>query len=204
MDNLEMICRIIKGVGGLYEVDSDSGGRILCSARGIFRKDNKKPLAGDFAVVSVNSSGEGSIDELLPRKNELLRPPVANIDILFIVTAAVSPMPSLINIDKLTAIAYHNDIEPVIVVNKNDLKDGSELCAVYEKSGIKTVKTAAEGGNSGMGMDEIEDLIRGKVSAFCGASGVGKTSIINLLLPELKADTNTLSGKIERGRHTTR
>lgn len=193
---------IIKGIGGFYYVES---AEVLyeCKARGVFRKDGITPMCGDRVVISVNEeeNAENTIDEVLPRKNFLQRPPVANIDRLMIVVAGAQPKPNALLIDRLTAIAVSRGIEPVIVLNKADLADVGELYDTYRKVGFETVLAS---GKTGEGVDEIKALIKGKTCAFTGNSGVGKSTILNHIDPSLSLKTAEISRKLGRGKHTTR
>lgn len=211
--------KIIKGVGGLYEVLATespqlpqlAGKRIFCRARGVFRLHEQTPLAGDNVLLRVESAklDENNIfiEEILQRKNCLIRPPIANLDCLFITLAAAKPSPSLLMIDKLTAICEHNGIEPFIIINKNDLDAdfALELARIYKKAGYKTFAVSAftKDGVAEL-QDAVNNALRGHVAAFAGASGVGKSSCMNLLFPTLSLHTAQISPKISRGRHTTR
>ena len=207
--------RIVKGVGNFFDVFVESGEFnnqiIRCNSKGIFRfeRESIKPLAGDSVEIAINKDNKGEllgiIQKIHGRKNFLNRPPVANLDILFIVAAVKSPPPAYFFIDKLTACAIYNDIEPVIIINKTDLLDEGvecELYDIYDNAGFKAVKVSAVL-ESGAGFDEIKQEMRGKICAFAGASGVGKSSILNRLFG-LNLETGGLSEKIGRGKHTTR
>lgn len=197
--------RIIKGVGGLYSVKTEYGlykGR----PRGIFRKENIKPTIGDFVEISVLSEAdmECSIDKILPRKNILVRPAISNIDQVIIVFAVKSPDPNLDLLDKFILVSEHNDLEIVICLNKSDLiseNEKIEIKNIYEKIGYKVLFVSTFENN---GISEIKEILKNKVSVFAGPSGVGKSSIINLLFPEAQMQTGGLSEKIQRGKHTTR
>ena len=190
---------IIKGIGGFYYVKADDGHIYECKARGRFRKDGVTPIIGDNAEIEVRG-GKGSVTRILPRKNALVRPAVANIDALVIVAAAASPEPNPALMDKLTVTAAANDIEPVICINKIDLADGEGLAAIYEAAGFKTFMTDAE---HGKGTDALKDFLRGAVTAFAGLSGVGKSTLLNSITGgDLK--TGDISERLRRGRHTTR
>lgn len=191
---------ILKGIGGFYYVEA-ANTVYECRARGVFRKDKTTPLVGDKVIVSVERNGENAIDEILERKNFLSRPPVANIDNLIIVASTVEPKPSALVIDKLIAVAEYKGIEPVLVISKADLSSAEELFEIYGKSGIITVPVSNK---TGEGVDKVKELIKDKISAFTGNSGVGKTSLLNNLDPTLSLKTAEISQKLGRGRHTTR
>lgn len=205
--------KVVKGLGGLYETRIDDAGdicRLSLRAKGVLKRDDEKLLVGDNVVITIDdSTPDGSvISEVLPRKNALIRPPLANLDYIFVVFAAVKPTPVIETVDKLIAIAEHNSINPVVVITKSDLStDASEEYArIYRKVGVPTFVTSSEGGQ---GVEELKDYIKneirsGKTAAFAGASGVGKSTLMNALFPELALQTAEISRKIERGRHTTR
>lgn len=191
---------IIKSTGGFYYVEAAE--RIYeCKARGIFRKKNNSPKVGDNVKITIPDDGYCSIDEIYKRKNELRRPPLSNIDMLVIVVSTVDPAPNYLVIDKMTAAAVDNDIEPVVVISKTDLSSADELLEIYQKAGIKAFAYSSETGES---VSEIKELLKGKISAFTGNSGVGKSTLLNTLYPELELETGEISGKLGRGRHTTR
>lgn len=191
---------IQKAIGGFYYVEAAS---LIyeCKARGVFRKNGLTPLVGDRVVFTVPENGYASIEEILPRKNQLIRPPVANLDQLIIVVSVQKPIPNLLVIDKLIALAEHHDIEPVIVISKSDLEDGEELAQIYRKSGFQVLVTSAE---EGLGIEACKALLAGKISAFTGNSGVGKSSLLNQIDSRLGLPTAQISEKLGRGRHTTR
>lgn len=191
---------LLKAIAGFYYIEA--GGHIYeCKARGIFRKNNYTPTVGDRLEFDVLKEGEGVISKILPRKNFLVRPPVANLDQLFIVSSHNTPAPSTLLIDRLTAIAINNDIEPIIVFNKVDLGEMREWQEKYQNAGFKCILTS---GINGDGCEEIKKLLSGKISAFTGNSGVGKSSLLNFMFPELELKTGEVSDKLGRGRHTTR
>ncbi|MDO4846769.1 MAG: ribosome small subunit-dependent GTPase A [Clostridiaceae bacterium] len=191
---------ILKGIGGFYYVEA-ADAVYECKARGVFRKDGMTPLAGDKVVITVNENAENTIDEIKDRKNYLLRPPVANIDNLIIVVSTVEPKPSTFVIDRLIAVAETKGIEPVIVISKSDLSSADELYSIYTLAGFKTVVISNK---TCEGVDEVKTLLEGKISAFTGNSGVGKTSLLNNIDPSLSQQTSEISKKLGRGRHTTR
>lgn len=203
--------KIVKGLGGLYEVRcprGDGADRFFCRARGSFKKDDGKLMVGDDVVISGDGSGGMVIDELLPRRNSLIRPPVSNIDRLFIVMAVHRPEPVLETVDKLTAIAFHNDIVPAVIVTKSDYSSeaAEEYADIYRRCGIDAFSVSSAAGE---GIEELGRYIRtglagGGTAAFAGASGVGKSTLMNRLFPRLSLTTSDVSRKTERGRHTTR
>lgn len=210
--------KIIKGVGGLYTVRltnntcAPSERLVTCAARGSFRHDGITLLAGDNVKVLINDGSADTkpsavIDSVDERRNSLIRPPLANLDYIFVTMAATHPAPILTTVDKMICIAEFNKIEPVVVITKADL-NGSEaerIAQIYRSSGFDTFVISSE---SGEGIDElgrfIDEHIRCKLAAFAGASGVGKSTLMNSLFPHLSLSTSDISRKIERGRHTTR
>ena len=188
---------IAKGVGGFYYVCTDAGVR-ECRARGIFRKRGVTPVAGD--TVTLNAEGN-MIDEIAPRKNVFVRPPIANLDVLFIVASTTEPAPSTLVLDKLTAAALYQQVQPVLVFTKTDLSAADALAAAYAGSGIPLVFVRYD---TGEGLDAVRGWIRGRLCAFCGNSGVGKSTLLNAIAPDLHRETGAISRKLGRGRHTTR
>ena len=191
--------KIIQSISGFYFVEA-ADAVYECKAKGSFRKKNISPLVGDDVLIDVSES-KGTVVEIEPRKNFLIRPPVANIDMLFIVSSVDEPKPNLYVIDKLSAFANFHGIQPVIVFSKCDLADVTDYRNIYEKSGMKTICCSAA---ENKGIDEIAELINGKICAFTGNSGVGKSSILNSIMPELQLETREISSKLGRGKHTTR
>lgn len=191
---------IVKGIGGFYYVKTADGMVIECRARGVFRKNGITPLVGDRASVSDDGGGGLFLAEIFPRKNSLVRPAVANVDCVVIVAAVTSPAPDTVLLDKMTVAAELRGIEPIICINKSDLADTARLKKIYGKTGYSVVVTSADDGS---GTEELKDLLKGKISAFTGNSGVGKSSLLNRLAPHFVFETGEVS-KIERGRHTTR
>jgi ribosome biogenesis GTPase len=191
---------IIKGIGGFYYVEA-AGAVYECKARGVFRKNKVTPLAGDHVTISTEEDGTGTIEEILPRRNFLIRPPVSNIDQLIIVVSVCEPSPNTLIIDKTIAAAEDKGIEPVLVVSKTDLQDCQGLCEIYGKTGIPYYMISSA---TGEGVDEIRKLLNGKVTAFTGNSGVGKSSLLNCIDERLHLPTGEICLKLGRGRHTTR
>lgn len=191
---------IIKALSGFYYVKS--GDKIYnCKARGNFRKSGVSPLVGDRVKISALEDLTGTVDEIEPRKTELLRPPVANIEKLFILSSFENPAPNTLIIDKLTVLARHNGIEPIIIFNKSDMGDFGKFEEIYKKSGFKTFVISAA---NGIGLDMLKRELKDSISAFTGNSGVGKSSVLNAILGEELIATGEVSEKLGRGRHTTR
>lgn len=203
--------RILKGVGGLFTAallpDEDCGAAPLieCRAKGGFRREGIKPLPGDLVEIERQRDGTGFIVEICPRKNELIRPAGANIDLMILVAATAKPSPDLFLIDKLLAVAAYHKIDALLLFNKADLCDAAALCRIYNLSGYDAVPFSALSAAQDT-VDHVRRAARGKVCFFAGVSGVGKSSSINVLFPELGArlETGGISRKIERGKHTTR
>ena len=191
---------IIKGIGGFYYVEA-AGEVFECKARGAFRKKKITPLAGDNVKITVRQDRENTIDEIHERKNFLLRPPVANIDTLIIVSSVKEPVPSLLVIDKLTAIAVDKGIKPCVVFSKSDLGDTSELEEVYKKAGIDVCSVCCK---TGEGVDKVKEMIGDGITVFTGNTGVGKSSLLNCIDERFSLATGEVSDKLGRGRHTTR
>ena len=204
-----MTGRIVEGVGGLYTVRCEDNGEIKmisCRAKGSFRHEGITPLVGDNVEVDISAGEKNAvISEILERKNFLIRPPMANLDCVFVAMAAAKPAPMLDMTDKLISILEHNDIEPVIVIEKCELdrERADEIKKIYEKAGYRAFALSCE---TGEGIEEIESFIatRRGILALAGASGVGKSTLLNKLFPTLSLGTGSVSRKTERGRHTTR
>lgn len=191
---------ILKSIGGFYYVEA-ADGVYECKARGNFRSKGLRPIAGDRVRINIPKSGYCAIEEIYERRNSIVRPPLANIDTLIIVAATCEPLPNTLVIDKMTAAAVNKGITPVIVISKSDLASAKTLKEIYDLSGIKTIEFSAV---DLRGLDEIRVLLENKVTAFTGNSGVGKSSLLNALFPDLELDTGDISKKLGRGRHTTR
>ena len=192
---------IVKGIGGFYYVKS-ADAVIECHARGKFRKDELSPIVGDKVTVSLNDDGTGHIIKIHPRKNFLIRPGVSNVDVLVLVSAAKSPLPDYMLIDKLLVIAESKGIETIICLNKTDLADSDEIddfISVYEKASYPCIRASAK---TGEGVKDIQKIIEGKTVAFAGLSGVGKSSLLKRITG-IDLKTGDVS-KIQRGKHTTR
>ena len=195
------ICgKIYKGIGGFYYVKTEDSRMVECKPRGIFRKQGQKPLAGDDVLLQ-QEAGTDYISEILPRRNALVRPPVANVNQLFIVASTTEPVPSFLVIDKLAASALAMEAQPVLVITKSDLESPHVLVEAYKTSGIATI---VAGAGQNQGLAEVEALLKGKLNVFCGNSGVGKSTLLNAIAPALGREVGEISQKLGRGRHTTR
>lgn len=191
--------RIIRSISGFYDVRTECG-TVTCRARGILRKEGSSPLTGDMVEITVEK-GKGMVERILPRKNSFVRPAVANVDALVVFAANVNPVTEPFLIDRVAAIAGDQEVPVYLCVNKCDLDPAVDLVRIYKNAGFEVICTSAE---TGEGVDALRDLIRGKLTAFTGNSGVGKSSILNRLSPELALATGEVSEKLGRGRHTTR
>jgi len=196
---------ILKGVGGLYSVKC-SAGIYFCRARGLFRKAGQKPLPGDHVEFTITDENdmEGYLKSIHSRKNNLTRPAVANVDLAFIIISTTNPEPDLLLADKLLCIFESKGIESVICINKADLANEADIRSIsgqFEKAGYEVIVTDAK---SGVGIEQIERDITGKVCIFAGQSGVGKSTILNRFMGFEVMETGIISVKIGRGKHTTR
>lgn len=191
---------LMKSIGGFYYVRCDSK-EYECKARGSFRKSGNSPVVGDKVVISVPEEGFASIEEIKPRINKLKRPALANIDTLVIVCSTVDPEPNFTVIDKMTAAAVNNNMIPAIVVSKNDLKSGERIAEIYRNSEFPVFLCSPDDTED---VNRLKAFLKGKVSAFTGNSGVGKSTLINRIFPELELQTGQISRKLGRGKHTTR
>lgn len=201
-----MTGKIIKGIAGFYYVHDGVSRVYECRAKGIFRNRRIRPLTGDNVEFEILDASEqtGNITEILPRSNELVRPAVANIDQAMIVFAAAEPDPNLNLLDRFLVSMECRNVPVLICFNKKDLADEEkirQLMEIYEGAGYPVRLTSAAGGE---GLEELRALLRGKTTAFAGPSGVGKSSLTNLIHPEASMETGAVSEKIKRGRHTTR
>ena len=192
---------IMKALSGFYYVDPGDGSLIACRARGKFRHQHITPLVGDRVEFTALEDGSGMVDEILPRKNEFLRPAVANIDQLVIIASGAVPVTDPFLIDRMTSLAESKGCDSIICINKCDLERADDLFDIYKAAGFPTVRVSAE---TGEGIEELASLIFGKVSAFTGNSGVGKSSILNTLEPGFSLAVGQVSERLGRGRHTTR
>ena len=191
--------RIIKSLSGFYDVRTENK-VITCRARGSMRRTGLSPQVGDIVDISVEK-GKGMVERIHPRKNSFVRPAVANLDLLVVFAANVNPVTEPFLIDRVAAIAGDQEVPVCICVNKCDMDPAEDLTAIYRQAGYTVIQTSAE---TGLGIDELRKALSGKFCAFTGNSGVGKSSILNALSPELKLPVGEVSEKLGRGRHTTR
>ena len=198
--------KIIKGIAGFYYVYGEDGELYECKAKGIFRKDNQKPLVGDNVEITIldQVEKEGNLVSILPRKNSLIRPAVANVDQAFVIFAADKPKPNFMLLDRFLIMMEQEGVPAVICFNKKDLvteKEAGELYEVYKSCGYRVILSSTLDGE---GTDDIREILEGKTTVVAGPSGVGKSSLTNLLQGEIKMETGEISRKLKRGRHTTR
>lgn len=198
----EEIGILLKGVGSFYEVLTDAGETITCKARGLFRKEHTVPTVGDRVALERQPQGYALLTRIFPRKNLLIRPPVANIDRIFLVVSASVPEPDWLLIDRMILEAKRLEIDPVPVMNKVDTS-GQEPIDLFLKE-YREFRPLCVSAESGEGLDALRSQLKGCVSCFAGQSAVGKSSLLNALFPELHLAVGDLSAKTERGRHTTR
>ena len=191
---------IIKALGGVYTVEA-SDGVYECKARGVFRKRGISPVCGDTVDFSVENDGIGVIDEIHDRRSLLIRPPLANLDLLVFVASTCEPQPNLLLLDKFIAIAEYKKITPAVVFTKIDKSDFSDYSDIYSKAGIKVFSVD---NTTGAGAGEVKNFLKGKLSAFTGNTGVGKSSLLNNIFPGYSIETNEISRKLGRGKHPTR
>ncbi len=191
--------RILRSISGFYDVQT-ADKLISCRARGIFRKTGETPLTGDLVEITVEK-GKGMVEKILPRRNSFVRPAVANVDALVVFAANVNPVTEPFLIDRVAAIAGDQEVPVYLCVNKCDLDPAEDLVRIYRRAGFPVICTSAE---TGEGVEALRQLLEGKLTAFTGNSGVGKSSVLNRLCPELALPTGEVSEKLGRGRHTTR
>ena len=198
--------KIVKGISGFYYVHVVESGIYECKAKGIFRQQKMKPLVGDDVEIDIISEEKktGNVAAILPRKNALIRPAVANVDQALLIFAAASPNPNFNLLDRFLVMMGRQDVPVILCFNKCDLiteEQQQEIAAIYEASGCKILFVSAK---KELGLKELQEILEGKTTTVAGPSGVGKSSLINLLAPEACMETGEISKKIERGRHTTR
>lgn len=198
--------KIVKGISGFYYVHVVESGIYECKAKGIFRQQKMKPLVGDDVEIDIISEEKktGNVVAILPRKNALIRPAVANVDQALLIFAAASPNPNFNLLDRFLVMMGRQDVPVILCFNKCDLiteEQQQEIAAIYEASGCKILFVSAK---KELGLKELQEILEGKTTTVAGPSGVGKSSLINLLAPEACMETGEISKKIERGRHTTR
>lgn len=192
--------RIVKALSGFYTVQSEHE-LITCRARGKFRLDGKSPLVGDLVRMDVEANGTGTVREILPRRNWFIRPAVANIDLMVMLAACVNPVTDPFLIDRVAALAEYHSCDFLLCINKTDLDPGQKLYDLYAASGIRSIRTSAV---TGEGVEELKSAVAGKICAFTGNSGVGKTSLLNAMEPGFALQTGEVSRHLGRGKHTTR
>ena len=197
--NKKITGRIVRSISGFYDVQTQQQ-LITCRARGVLRKEGNSPLTGDMVEISMEQ-GKGMVEKILPRRNSFVRPAVANVDALVVFAANVNPVTEPFLIDRVAAIAGDQEVPVYLCINKCDLDPAMDLERIYRHAGFQVICTSAETGD---GIDQLRQLIKGKLTAFTGNSGVGKSSILNRLCPELALPTGEVSEKLGRGRHTTR
>ena len=197
--NEKLTGRILRSISGFYDVQTPQG-LVTCRARGALRKTHESPLTGDIVEISVER-GKGMVEKILPRRNRFVRPAVANMDALVIFAANVNPITEPFLIDRVAAIAGDQEVPVYLCVNKCDLDPARDLVRIYRHAGFPVIQASAE---TGEGVEALRRLIRGKLVAFTGNSGVGKSSMLNRLCPDLGLTTGEVSEKLGRGRHTTR
>ena len=198
--------QIIKGIAGFYYIYAEDGNIYECKAKGIFRKDNFKPLVGDNVEITVlnEEEKEGSVTSILPRRNSLIRPAVANVDQAFLIFAMENPKPNFLLLDRFLIMMKQQEIPAVICFNKKDVGEKEEMEKLYEiytGCGYRVVLSSTY---EGEGMDEIHEILKGKTTVVAGPSGVGKSSITNCMQGEVQMETGEISKKLKRGKHTTR
>lgn len=204
---------IVKALSGYYYVKPDQpadAGTVQCRARGLFKLHNTTPLVGDRVKFEYSNNGEGTVTEILPRSTELIRPPIANVEQAVLVFAVVEPELNLQLLDKFLVHVEHAGLTPLICLTKQDLAESGRkdpqsvpetIRNIYEPIGYRVLVTSA---STGLGLDELRQALAGTISVFAGQSGVGKSTLLNALMPDLKLETGEISLKLGRGRHTTR
>ncbi len=195
----KMTGRIVRSLSGFYDVQTETG-VVTCRGRGSLRKGGDSPLTGDLVEITVEG-GKGMVEKILPRRNRFVRPAVANVDALVVFAANTNPVTELFLMDRVAAIGGDQGVQVIICVNKCDLDPAVDLIRIYEKAGFPVIRASAE---TGEGVEALRALLQGKLTAFTGNTGVGKSSMLNRLCPELALATGEVSEKLGRGRHTTR
>lgn len=198
--------KIIKGIAGFYYIFAGNGQIYECRAKGIFRKDNQKPLVGDDVEITIldEKEKEGSITAILPRKNALIRPAVANVDQAFVIFATENPKPNFLLLDRFLIMMEQQEIPAVVCFNKRELGREEELLALASTYGACGYPVILSSAVTGEGTDEIRQILKGKTTVVAGPSGVGKSSLTNCMQGEVQMETGEISRKLKRGRHTTR
>ena len=198
--------KIIKGIAGFYYIYAENDEVYECKAKGIFRKDNRKPLVGDNAEIEVldEQEKEGSVTAILPRKNSLIRPAVANVDQAFVIFAMENPKPNFMLLDRFLIMMEKENVPAVICFNKKDLATEEELEFLYETYKSCGYQVILSSTFNGEGLEEIREILKGKTTVVAGPSGVGKSSITNALQENVQMETGEISKKLKRGKHTTR
>ena len=191
---------ILQGIGGFYYVET-ADAVYECKARGNFRREGITPVAGDRVEIAVQEDGRGVLQRILPRRNILVRPPVANLDQLAVIASIAEPIPNALLLDKLIAIAEENEIEPLLVITKSDLQDTAPWEITYRLAGIPVYTVTVTKPETA---EPLRKQLAGRITAFAGNSGVGKSSLLNIIEPDFQRETGEISHKLGRGRHTTR
>lgn len=197
--NKRLTGRIVRSLSGFYDVQTPDG-VITCRGRGHLRKGQEIPLTGDMVEITVEQE-KGMVEKILPRRNRFIRPAVANVDALVVFASNVNPVTEPFLIDRVAAIAGNQDVEVHICVNKCDLDAGADLARIYRNAGFPVIQASTK---TFEGVEQLRQLLAGKLTAFTGNTGVGKSSMLNALCPELQLATGEVSQKLGRGRHTTR
>ena len=191
---------IVKGIGGFYYVEA-SDKIYECKAKGIFRKNNQKPMIGDKVIISILEDGFVFIDKIMERKNSFIRPPVANIDQLVILSSVCDPYPNFYVIDKMISLSCYKEVKPILIISKVELHNADDIIEVYKSSSIDIIEFSSV---TGQGIEQVKKLFYNNVTAVIGNSGVGKSTLLNCISPELNINTDKISYKLGRGKHTTR
>ena len=198
-NNQKRTGRIVRSLSGFYDVQTPDG-VVTCRGRGSLRRTGLSPLTGDMVEITVEN-GKGMVETVLPRRNRFVRPAVANVDALVVFAANVNPVTDPFLIDRVAAIAGDQEVPVYLCVNKCDLDPGEDLVRIYTHAGFQVICASAE---TGEGVQQLRELLQGKLTAFTGNTGVGKSSMLNALCPSLALATGQVSEKLGRGRHTTR